>query len=58
MSHLKAEIAEAIREKRWEDLKAHLQTEAMERWPDDEDRRRVYVFGTMRKAGWKPSREK
>lgn len=39
------------------ELKAKLEATARERWPNDPDRQKVYVFGTLRKQGWKPKRE-
>lgn len=45
-------------EAEWAEVKARLSAEAAAKFPADPDRRRIYVFGTMRKMGWKPDREK
>jgi hypothetical protein len=31
-----------------------LRQEARAQWPDDQDKQDAYVYGTMRKHGWKP----
>ena len=43
------------------DLKARLFAEAEKRYPGESHEskhQRAYVFGTLRKLGWKPEREK
>jgi hypothetical protein len=41
-----------------EAMKRKLRAEARKRWPKDKERQDAYVYGTMRKQGWKPSRER
>jgi hypothetical protein len=38
-------------------LKAKLKTEANDKFPDDQEKQDAYIFGTLRKLGWKPKRE-
>jgi hypothetical protein len=38
-------------------LKAKLKNEAAEKFPDDQEKQDAYIFGTLRKLGWKPKRE-
>lgn len=35
-------------------LERKLQVEARKRWPGDEEQQNRYVYGTLRKTGWKP----
>jgi len=35
-----------------------LRAEARKKWPKDKKRQDKYVYGKMRRTGWKPSREK
>jgi len=39
-------------------MERELKREASKKFPGDKERQDKYVYGTMRKAGWKPSREK
>jgi len=41
-----------------EELEAKLWVIARRKFPNDEERQRAYVYGTLRDMGWKPSREK
>lgn len=47
-----------IPESRVHDLKEQLFAEAKKKHPDNEEEQRAYVFGTLRKLGWKPKRER
>jgi len=38
-----------------EDLERQLKKQAREMFPNDKNRQRRYVYGTLRKTGWKPS---
>lgn len=38
-------------------LKAKLKAEAAKKYPTDQDARNAYVFGTLRKLGWRPKSE-
>jgi len=40
------------------DLKAKLMQEARKKFPGDKDRQASYAYGTLRKQGWKPEKEK
>jgi hypothetical protein len=35
-------------------LKSKLISEAKKRFPNDKTRQQAYVFGTLRRLGWKP----
>jgi len=35
-------------------MERKLRSEAEKRWPDNKERQDAYVYGTMRKTGWKP----
>jgi hypothetical protein len=35
-----------------------LRKKARAKWPKNKERQDKYVYGAMRKAGWKPSRKK
>ena len=39
-------------------LERKLRAEARKKWPKDKERQDAYVYGALRKTGWKPSREK
>ena len=39
-------------------LERELKRKAAKKFPKDEERQDAYVYGTLRKTGWKPSREK
>lgn len=39
-------------------VEAKLRKEAQDKFPGDKDRQNAYIFGTLRKLGWKPKREK
>lgn len=39
------------------ELKAKLRAHAERKFPGDKDRQQRYIFGTLRKLGWKPERE-
>jgi len=39
------------------ELKHKLQVTAREKYPDDTARQQAYLYGTLRKLGWKPERE-
>ena len=38
-------------------LERALKAKASKKFPGDEERQDAYVYGTMRKTGWKPKRE-
>ena len=38
-------------------LERELKTKAEEKFPGNKDRQDRYVYGTLRKTGWKPTRE-
>lgn len=40
-----------------EELERKLWQKARRKFPGDKERQRAYVYGTLRKTGWKPSRE-
>lgn len=35
-------------------LKEKLKSEAEKKFPDDKQRQDAYIFGTLRRLGWKP----
>lgn len=39
-------------------VEASLRKEAEKKFPGDKQRQNAYIFGTMRKLGWKPKGEK
>jgi hypothetical protein len=39
-------------------LENKLKAEARKKFPNDKERQDVYVYGTLRRRGWKPTREK
>ena len=39
-------------------IEATLRAEAEKKFPGDKNRQDAYIYGTMRKLGWKPEREK
>lgn len=39
------------------ELKAKLRAHAEKKFPGNPERQRAYIFGTLRKLGWKPKRE-
>ena len=39
-------------------LEKELKAEARKKFPGDEERQDKYVYGTLRKTGWKPSKKK
>lgn len=41
-----------------EELERKLRAEAAEKFPNDRERQDAYVYGAMRKIGWKPQRER
>lgn len=44
----------ALSEEQIHRLKAKLRGEAKEKFPGDKERQRRYIFGTLRRLGWKP----
>jgi hypothetical protein len=40
------------------ELEAKLRREARKKFPGDREKQDAYVYGTLRKTGWKPDREK
>jgi len=40
------------------ELERKLQKEARAKWPGDKEKQDAYVYGTLRKTGWKPKRER
>lgn len=38
-------------------VEASLREEAEKKFPGDKERQNAYIFGTLRKLGWKPKRE-
>jgi hypothetical protein len=40
------------------ELEKVLKKEAREKFPGDKERQNAYVYGTLRKTGWVPEREK
>ena len=38
-------------------LKAKLRNEALEKFPDNKERQDAYIFGTLRRLGWRPKKE-
>jgi hypothetical protein len=40
------------------ELERKLREEAERKFPGDKERQQRYIYGTLRKTGWKPSREK
>lgn len=41
-----------------EELERKLRREAEEKFPGDQKRQDAYVYGALRKTGWKPERER
>jgi len=41
-----------------EELEAKLWVIARRKFPNNKERQQRYVYGTLRKVGWRPSREK
>jgi hypothetical protein len=39
-------------------MERELKAKARKKWPKDKKRQDAYVYGTMRKTGWKPSTQK
>lgn len=39
-------------------IEATLREEAEKKFPGDKKRQDIYIYGTMRRLGWKPEREK
>jgi hypothetical protein len=39
-------------------LERQLKRKAAKKFPGDKERQDKYVYGTLRKTGWRPSREK
>ena len=39
-------------------LEKELKREAKKKFPGNKDRQDAYVYGTLRKTGWKPSQQK
>lgn len=39
-------------------LKSKLRPEAEKKFPDDRERQDAYIFGTLRRLGWKPRHER
>ena len=39
------------------ELKTRLREEAQKKFPDDQERQDAYIFGTLRRLGWRPKRE-
>lgn len=39
-------------------MEAELKREAKKKFPNDKEKQDKYVYGTMRKTGWHPKREK
>lgn len=39
-------------------LEQKLQAEAAKKFPGDKKRQNAYVYGALRKRGWRPKREK
>lgn len=39
-------------------LEQQLKRKAARKFPGDEERQDAYTYGTLRKTGWKPTREK
>ena len=40
------------------ELERKLRAQAKKKWPKDKKRQDAYVYGTLRKTGWKPRRRK
>lgn len=40
------------------ELEEKLKREARKKFPGDKERQDAYVYGTLRKTGWKPERER
>lgn len=38
-------------------LERKLRAEAKEKYPHDKEKQDAYVYGTLRKTGWKPKRK-
>jgi hypothetical protein len=38
-------------------VEAKLREEARRKFPGDQERQNAYIFGTLRKLGWKPQKE-
>ena len=41
-----------------EQLEKELWAKARSKFPNDKEKQRAYVYGTLRKIGWKPEQEK
>ena len=39
-------------------IEAKLREDAQKKFPNDQKRQDAYIYGTMRRLGWKPEREK
>lgn len=40
------------------ELERKLKAEAVRKFPGDKERQNAYVYGSLRKTGWKPKRER
>ena len=40
-----------------EELERKLRQEAKQKFPGDKERQNAYVYGALRKTGWKPKKE-
>jgi len=40
------------------ELERKLKKEARGKWPGDQEKQDAYVYGTLRKTGWKPKKER
>lgn len=38
-------------------LEHKLFAQARDKYPDDKEKQRAYVYGTLRKTGWRPGKE-
>jgi len=45
-------------ESEWMERKRELYATARKKWPSDQGRQSAYVYGTLRKMGWKPKSKK
>ena len=41
-----------------EEMERELRKTAKKKWPGDKEKQDKYVYGAMRRRGWKPSKEK
>lgn len=40
-----------------EKIEQNLREEAKKKFPHDKERQNAYIYGTLRKTGWKPKKE-